>query len=228
MDSVQSRLRRWREEVKRLSVREFHQRVNAHLPPGRRVSLGSVSNYERSGNGRGAGAPPRADYLAAVKRAFPELRLEWLLLGEGEPTVAGGRVAESAGAARGMAAAGGLGGLLADRLPDLGLLSPEASALFLGALTRYATGDPGMDVGEREILELAEDLRWLLLLPLSLWGFRHEPDYERFSAYSVAMLHALMQAMPGPGRGDPIASYPGFPARELREAAPVGFRSASR
>ena len=109
------------------------------------------------------------------------------------------------------------------RYPDLELLSPEASALFMAALTRLAVGEPDMALDEEQILELAGDLRWLLLLPLGLWGFRHAPPYESFSDYSVALLHALMQLMPAATRGDPAADYPGSTGPALRERVPVGF-----
>lgn len=229
LDTVQERLRHWREAVKGLSVRAFHQAVNAHLPPGRRVSLGTVSNYEQPPESARS-APPRSDYVAAVKAAFPELRLEWLLLGDGSPTLLADRVAAAVGSASGPGGAeappgeAGLGGRVLAAHPDLSLLSPEASALFVGALTRYAMGEPGLDVGEERILELAADLRWILLLPLSLWGFRHEPDYEAFSAYSVAMLHALALALPEAGGGDPASAYAASPNRRLREILEVGFR----
>lgn len=224
LDSVQSRLRHWRTEVKGLSVREFQAAVNEHLSDGG-VSLGTVSNYEQPPDGPRS-AQPRADYLAGVKRAFPELRIEWLLLGAGPPSLAAGRAAEAAGgrpAGGGAPEEGSLGGRVLAAHPDLGLLSPEGSALFLGALTRYATGEPGLDLGEDRILELASDLRWLLFLPLSLWGFRHDPDYERFSAYSVALLHALALLMPEAGRGDAASSYDGFANRSLRERFPAGL-----
>lgn len=223
LNSVQDRLRYWREGVKKLSVRAFHAAVNERLPPGGRVSLGTASNYEQPSDA-GRSASPRADYLVAVKRAFPELRLEWLLLGEGGPSVTADRVAALAGRPeKGPADEGSLAGRVLAAHPDLALLSPEASALFLSALTRYAMGEPGLDLGEERILELAADLRWLLLLPVSLWGFRHDPDYDSFSAYSVAALHALALLMPPAGAGDPASRYAAAPNRALRKRFEVGF-----
>lgn len=223
LDSVQDRLRHWRGEVKALSLRDFQAAVNARLPEDRRVSLGTVSNYEQP-PGTPRSAPPRADYVAAVKAAFPEVRLEWLLLGEGTPTATGERVAAAAGTEARETGDGPLGGLVAAAHPDLALLSPEGSALFLGVLARYAMGEPGLDLSERRIVELASDLRWLLLLPMALWGFRHEPDYEAFSDYSVAMLHALSLLLPGPGEGDPVARYRAAPNRRARKTIQVGFQ----
>lgn len=77
-------------------------------------------------------------------------------------------------------------------------------------------------------MELAAVLRWLLLLPLESWGFEHEPDYERFTAYSVAMLHTLMLAMPEAGNGDPVAARARSPLPRLRHDSPVGFGREAR
>lgn len=227
MNSVQERLRHWR-QVKGLSLRELQEAVNAHLAPPARVSLGTVSNYERPPQETAPRPGPRTEFVAALKAAFPELRLEWLLLGEGQPTVAGARVAAVTGEGAAGRSDSVLAGRVLERFPDLAFLSPEAAALFLGALTRYATGAPRMDLGEEQILELAGDLRWLLLLPLRSWGFDHEPGYERFSAYSVAMLHALTLAMPDAGRGDPISALAESPLRRLREASPGGLGGEGR
>lgn len=221
MNTVQDRLRHLREQVLGLSLRELQEAVNAELPEDGRVSLGTVSNYERSGpDGRRAG--PRAEFLAALKRAFPALRLSWLLLGEGAPTEPGARAAALAGH-DGAAPAGGLAGRLREEHPDLELLSTEASALFVGALARYATGEPGMALEERSVLELAADLRWLLFLPFRLWGFDPRPGYDQFSAYCVAALHALTLAMPAAGGGDPADAYADAPNRRLRASLEVGF-----
>lgn len=236
MNSVQTRMRYWRRKIAHLSLRELQEAVNRHLPPAARVSLGTVSNYERESPSGGGGAGPRAEFLAALKRAFPELRLAWLLLGEGEPT----ELAERLAAARELTAAGSaetgdgsapgasgdaLGALILRSYPDLDLLAPEASALFVAALTRYAMGEPRMRLTEAQLLELAGDLRWLLLLPFRLWGFQHRPRYEEFASYSVALLHALMQAMPETAGGDAIETYERSPIRGLRASIPVGFES---
>ena len=84
-----------------------------------------------------------------------------------------------------------------------------------------------MEISEDEILELAADLRWLLFLPLAVWGFDHEPDYETFSNYGVAMLHALMLLMPASGRGDPILLRDDSPMPKLRGTTRVGFGTGS-
>lgn len=222
LNTVQERLRHFREHVRRLSLREMLAAVNAELDDAERISLGTLSNYERGPTSGASRAGPRASFLGALKRAFPELRLPWLLLGEGPPTELGDRTQALAGR-EGMPPEGGLAGRLRAEHPDLELLSPEASALFVGALTRYATGEPRMELDEEMILELAADLRWLLFLPFRLWGFESRPDYERFSEYCVAALHALALAMPSPGEGDPAAAYSRAPNRGLRETLEVGF-----
>ncbi|MGH7541071.1 MAG: hypothetical protein ACRELC_08740 [Gemmatimonadota bacterium] len=233
MDSVQERLRYWRETVKNLSLREFLDLVNAALPVDEALSLGTLSNYERPREDGRRRAGPRAEFLVALKRAFPELRLEWLLFGNGGPTELAQRLSAPEGLEA--AAAAGPGAAPApgperpfatrvlERYPDLELLSPEASALFMGALTRYAMGEPHMALDEERLLDLAGDLRWLLLLPLRFWGFRHAPSYDAFSDYCVGLLHALMGLMPATGQGDRAAAYEGSVAPRLRRELDVEF-----
>ncbi len=197
-----------------MSLRDFRGHVNAELPEHARVSLGTLSNYEREAAGSSR-AGPRSEFLAALKRAFPPLRLEWLILGDGEPTIMAERLAapeEPSFAARVLA-----------RYPDLELLSPEASALFMAALTRLAMGEPEMALDEGDLIQLAGDLRWLLLLPVGAWGFRHAPPYRAFSDYAVAMLHALSRLMPESGQGNPIADHAASILPRLRRFRPVGF-----
>jgi len=209
--------------VEGLSLRELQTAVNRRLGEDEALSLGTISNYERPAAGGTRRAGPRVEFVVALKRAFPDLRVEWLMFGEGQPT----RVAEHLSAPEGLEAGAAGGGSFAARVlaryPDLELLSPEASALFMAALTRFAMGEPGLTVDEEQLLELAGDLRWLLLAPLSMWGFRDAPPYEAFSDYSVALLHALMQLMPRPGEGDPIATYRESLCPRLRRSTPVGF-----
>ena len=218
MNSVQERIAYWRGSVKRLSLREFRDQVNAHLPEPARVSLGTINNYERVPEGARARGGPRAEFLLALKSAFPEIRLDWLLLGQGEPTELAQRLA-----APDVDATPTFAERILDRYPDLELLAPEASALFMGALTRYAMGEPQMELDEAHLLDLAGDLRWLLLLPLQLWGFRHDPSYEELSDYAVALLHALTRLMPRTGDGDPIVEYADSLAPKLRSAHAISL-----
>jgi hypothetical protein len=233
MDSVQERLRFWRKEVKGLSLRQLQHSVNAQLPADMQVSLGTVANYERAPQADGRRAGPRAEFVAGLKRAYPELRLAWLLLGEGEPTALAHTLVRDGGleSGEGPSEEGdveeGPAVSLTTRIlasyTDLELLAPEASALFTAALTRYAMGEPSMEIDEEQLLELAGDLRWLLWLPVSTWGFDHEPGYERFSAYCVAMLQALMLAMPSSGKGEKIARHGASIVSRLRAEHEVGF-----
>ena len=226
MDTVQSRLRFFRKDVQGLSLRDFRGRVNAELPEPARVSLGTLSNYERDAGGSSR-AGPRAEFLAALKRAFPPLRLEWLILGDGEPTTIAERLAAPEGLETKAGSATGedpsFAAQVLARYPDLELLSPEASALFMAALTRLAMGEPKLALDEKDLMQLAGDLRWLLLLPPGAWGFHHAPPYRTFSDYAVAMLHALSLLMPESGEGDPIADYAASILPRLRGFRTVGF-----
>lgn len=222
MNTVHIRLKHLRQELLGLSLREFRERVNDALPTDGSLSLGTLSNYERAG-----GAGPRTEFLSALKRAFPELRLEWLVLGEGAPTTVAADLAAPDGLeAKAEGARGAqtpFAARVLERYPDLELLAPEASALFMAALTRLAMGEPEMALDEAHLLELAGDLRWFLLAPVDAWGFEHDPAYRVFSDYAVGLLHALMQLMPETGEGDPIEDYNGSVLERLRTAHPVGF-----
>lgn len=216
-------MRYFRETVKGLSLRELQTRVNQRLGPEEALSLGTISNYERPPSGGVPRAGPRIEFLVALKRAFPELRLEWLMFGEGQPTEVAERLAAPEGLEAAAAGGEGFSRRVLARYPDLELLSPEASALFMAALTRLAMGERDAELDEAHLLELAGDLRWLLLAPLAMWGFRHSPPYDAFSDYCVAIIHALMQLMPRPGEGDPIEAYAASLAPRLRADVPVGF-----
>lgn len=209
-----------------MSLREFRARINAELPEEGRLSLGTLSNYEREGEGSPR-AGPRTDFVAALKGAFPGLRLEWLILGDGAPTTVEARLAAPEGLEARAGARDGEGAAFAarvlERYPDLELLSPEASAAFMAALTRLAMGEPDMALDERRLLELAGDLRWLLLLPVGAWGFRHAPPYRAFSDYALALLHALSLLMPESGEGDPIEAHDDSVLPALRRIRRVGF-----
>ena len=226
MNTVQLRLRFFRKDVQGLSLRDFRSRVNAELPERARVSLGTLSNSDRDGGGPPR-AGPRAEFLAALKRAFPPLRLEWLILGDGEPTTIAERLATPEGLETKAGSSAGEDPSFAARVlaryPDLELLSPEASALFMAALTRLAMGEPKLALDEGDLMQLAGDLRWLLLLPPGAWGFRHAPPYRAFSDYAVAMLYALSQLMPESGEGDPIADHAASILPRLRRFRKVGF-----
>lgn len=84
--TVQERLAHWRKGIKRVSLREFQRVVNNHLPPHAQVSVGTVRNYELAPGDQTHSPGPRAEFIAALKAAYPDLSLNWLLLGEGPPT----------------------------------------------------------------------------------------------------------------------------------------------
>lgn len=221
MDTVQDRLRYYRETIRGVSLRDFQAAINARLPEEDGLSLGTISNYEKPGSPGSRRPGPRVEFLTALKAAYPEVRLDWVIFGDGQPTDVGELLASPEGLDE--AGGGGFGARVLERYPDIELLPPEGSALFMAALTRLAMGEPDKALDEDLLLELAGDLRWLLFFPARLWGFLHDPPYEVFADYSVAMLHALMQLMPPPGRGDGVEEYAASPTPGLRTEYPVGF-----
>jgi hypothetical protein len=86
-DTIQGRLKYWLTDVEGVSLRRVHLAVNEQLPEKLQVSLTTMSNYTR---GEVVDVPgPRAEVLVALKKAFPDLNLAWLLFGRGMPTEAG-------------------------------------------------------------------------------------------------------------------------------------------
>jgi len=95
LETIQSRFWYLRNRVLGVTLQELCHAVNRHLEEP--VALSTVSNFEA----RGATAPerkrasePRASFLAALRRAYPHIELEWLVLGEGPATVVSERAAE--------------------------------------------------------------------------------------------------------------------------------------
>lgn len=76
-DTVQTRLKHWRQEIAAVSQAELCEQVNRHLPEGKGVVVSTISNYERT-------TEPRASFLAALKQAYPKLNLDWLVSGKGK------------------------------------------------------------------------------------------------------------------------------------------------
>jgi hypothetical protein len=78
--TIQERLRYWRRSVIRLSQGKLLEVLKPHLAKEDRIAVSTLSYYERR-------IEPRASFLAALKRAFPDLNLDWLLTGQGQPTL---------------------------------------------------------------------------------------------------------------------------------------------
>lgn len=75
---MHERLRFWRTEIVGVSQIGLCNAVNGYLSEADRVGVTTVSNYERT-------TEPRASFLAALKRVYPALSLNWLVTGEGRP-----------------------------------------------------------------------------------------------------------------------------------------------
>ena len=104
-DSLHERLRFWRTDVIGVSQVALCQAVNHYLSEAEQVGVTTVSNYERT-------TEPRASFLAALKRVYPALNLDWLITGEGRP------LQTSRGDWPGLAAAGTEGGSAVGHLTD--------------------------------------------------------------------------------------------------------------
>jgi len=83
-DTIQGRLKYWLTDVEGVSLRRAHVAVNEQLPEKLRIGLTTMGKYTR---GEGGDVPgPRAEFLVALKKAFPDLNMAWLLFGRGMPT----------------------------------------------------------------------------------------------------------------------------------------------
>ena len=77
VETFHERLRFWRREVAEVSQKELCHAVNQRLGSSDQISVATVSNYERS-------TEPRASFLGALKQAYPQVSLEWLVSGAGK------------------------------------------------------------------------------------------------------------------------------------------------
>ena len=75
-------------------------------------------------------------------------------------------------------------------------------ALFHDAWRRYVAGVDGGDLPDEVLLQMGAVLLLFVDLPSKVWGFRHDMSPPQSDDFRVAMLHALMLAMPAAGEGD--------------------------
>ncbi|MHB1194788.1 MAG: hypothetical protein ACYC6F_17310 [Longimicrobiales bacterium] len=92
-------------------------------------------------------------------------------------------------------------------IDDALLNGKAARACFAVAWQRLADSCPDHDLTPEQLNKMGHQLLNLLRSPLDSWGFDREGtrgDPRRQEDYVLAMLHALMVAMQGPGDGEPI------------------------
>lgn len=212
------RLRTWREGKPDLSLRRLQALLNQVLPKEQRVSFNTLANYEKPGS-----PGPRAEVVGALKDLYPNLRLEWLLQGDGLPTVEEQEELERLNrefpVSKPPDPHAELGTQLRQQCSDFNLLSVTAQRLFVDVLVRYimtASDSSTETVTEREmegrwteILDLARGLLAYVRLPwhpLS-WGFvnlesrTHERQVDQ---YVIAVLNALDGLLVERGKGAPM------------------------
>lgn len=197
---VQRRFAQWREQMG-LTLREVQGAVNEHLPVERQLrSPATISNYEVASK-----PAPRADFVVALSRAYPELNVDWLLFEDGPMLEVGGRERE-----------GGLWPELEKAFPVLEALPFQSKQLFLDVLISAYLADPDRaepsdsEEGRQELERLAGELLFLVTLPtrwrakVEAWDFVSAParsSKKELGEYLVAVLHAVSLALPEPGRG---------------------------
>ena len=85
--NVQERFKYWRQDIAGVSQAQLCEEVNRHLPEESEVAVTTISNYERA-------TEPRVSFLDAIKKAYPDLNLSWLISGSGEPQLSDEQAAE--------------------------------------------------------------------------------------------------------------------------------------
>jgi hypothetical protein len=91
-------------------------------------------------------------------------------------------------------------------VPELAVLSPAVQGAFGEAFLRHVTGTSSLDSTDEQLHKLARDLWTTVTAPLQKWGFREPSSNRGRTDYMLAMLHALMLAMPAEGEGEPLPS----------------------
>lgn len=178
----------------RLSLHALHQ----HLK-GQGVTGSSYASLHRYYSGE---IGPRLDILLAAAPVL-DVSPKWLAYGEGEATETDAASRRVRGAVDARAGEDYPVAARADEIPIIDLLPPHARSVFWHVLERYAAGSPDT-LGEDEVLALGVSLARFLVVPYWVWGFRHDlmGTPEAFGTYAVAMLHALVLALPPAGHGD--------------------------
>lgn len=200
---VPDRLRKAIEGWRTGSIREFQREIDP-ICKTRRVrgsSYSMVHSYLR-----GDPVPPVA--FLEIAAEVLGVRAAWLLSGEGKP------YSETGG--EGLTT---ITMLLMDMSPDMYATGgPTLAAAFLEAFDRLKETCPDlvgvsftrsdMQGRQEETARLQELLKELIFEPLRLIRYLEQPgewDYRQLIDYSLAMIHALMLAMPERGQGKPLA-----------------------
>jgi hypothetical protein len=187
------------EQLNGMSLAEFHRRLTASGDY--RISYAAVRNYHTNRK-----AP--VDYYARVSRVF-DVRLEWLLFGDGEMTPPLQMARDSRGSTQEWA----------DALPAVAptiwsSTDPVSQAAFLECLRRLDLARPGtraLNRVQKESLARVLDT----LVGGALWILRGDRRIPR--DFVRHMLLALAHGIPEPGKG---STYRGIVKRmKLEEGA---------
>lgn len=173
-----------------ISVSAFQEALHKKSVPGSGYS--TVFGYLK---GR---VEPAPEFVRAAAAQLG-IRYEWLTTGDGEETEAEQTVTKKEA--------------IADPFGDYGILgdlvlmgwSSGARALFHDAWRRYVAGvRTDKEIPQVTVTVLGLMILKLVLLPSELWGFKHRLSEREEADFHIAMLRALMLAMPEAGRGDTL------------------------
>lgn len=171
---------------------------------------------------------PETVHLVRLARKG-DLNPTWLLTGRGSQTLTDERVSSAIEPWEELTAEGArlakAERSFLDAVPVFGSLPREVRATLAEALIRCAKSGTGPQpqLTDHLLEELARELWQLVVCPLARWGLRRDLDpstrpftRRAFSDYALAMLHALMLAMPNPGMGRPFAELASQAAKAPR------------
>ena len=212
---ISERLERVRAHMGYQSKRAFWQRLCEGWDEA--VSYEAVRNYHYD-------REPPPSYLARVVRVFPEVRLEWLVTGAWE-MLSSKHQKNRKPFERNPSE-------FEVRYPFLRHVSSGTAETFLDLVTAYRgqvpggsgwrTAGLGLKNGEETVRQLdwalADDLAFLLHLPLLAWGFETptwlpggagpQADGPDWNQYFQQMMLALKTALKRPNSGDPLDERP--------------------
>lgn len=211
-ETLGDRLRQWR-DFHDLSYGKLADAVNENLPEDRQIHRVTFHDWEKQER-----PSPSPDRLRAILRAFPSMRTEWLLWGEGSPVVTKEEMEEKVGGQR---TEEGLLDQIKREHPKVRQFDAATRELLVSVLTDWALAfEDGGDVSDEKLVEMAG----ALLHPIRAFtegvpGFRTAGEDGRgFQQFARATLQALSLHIRGRGEAGPVEHAPGTMLESLLEA----------
>lgn len=222
-DTLRGRLAHWRIQVVDLSYREFARRVNAELEEAGAdpVHYVTFSDWEKGDRDPRL----RPEVVRALLAAFPSMRLRWLLLGDGKPTLDRDELARKFAPEEGDEDAT-LRRRIATEHRKFNTLSPATQELFLECLADYVSTAPDAgglattEEGRERIIHLAGRLLFLLDFVSQSWAMALPQDRRpgQYAEFATGFLNSIRMLMADEGEGTEIEAASGDLLEVARQA----------